>query len=154
MSDINTQTFATTVQKEGAFVFVALPFAPRDVWGPRPRFHVTGLINDCPVRGCLGAQGQAYFLRLGAAWLRGSGVGPGDAVTVRLMPEGPQEDTMAPDVTGALAKNKAAKTFFDGLPTFYRKNFMRWIEGAKRPETRARRISEMVVLLAAGKREK
>jgi uncharacterized protein YdeI (YjbR/CyaY-like superfamily) len=61
---------------------------------------------------------------------------------------------MPPDVAQALAKNKAAKTFFDGLPTFYRKNFMRSIESAKRPETRARRIGEMIELLAVGKREK
>lgn len=148
------QTYSTVVQKEGAFVFVALPFSPREVWGPRPRFHVTGTINGCTVRGCLGVFGSEHFLRLGAAWLRDSGVAPGDSVSVSLALEGPQEGTMPPDVTRALAKNKAAKTFFDGLPTFYRKNFMRSIESAKRPETRARRIAEMIDLLAAGKREK
>ncbi len=79
--------FAATVQKEGSFVFIALPFLPRDVWGPRPRFHVTGTINGCVVRGCLGAQGSAYFLRLGAAWLRDSGIRPGDNVTVSLSPD-------------------------------------------------------------------
>lgn len=135
-------------------MFVAVPFSPREVWGPRPRFHVTGTINGCAVRGCLGVGGSDYFLRLGAAWLRDNSVAPGDTVTVVLAPEGPQEDNMPQDVTQALAKNKAAKTFFDGLPTFYRKNFIRSIEGAKRPETRARRIGEMIELLAAGKREK
>lgn len=142
------------VQKEGQFVFVAVPFSPREVWGPRPRFHVTGTINGRAVRGCLGAFGSDYFLRLGAAWLRDNSVAPGDTVTVVLAPEGPQEDNMPPDMTQALANNKAAKIFFDGLPTFYRKNFMRSIESAKRPETRARRIGEMIELLAAGKREK
>ena len=154
MGDIQPHTFAATVQKEGSFTFVVLPFSPRDVWGPRPRYHVVGTIDSCAVRGCLGAQGTAYFLRLGAAWVRDSGIEPGANVTVSLAPEGPQEDNMSPDVVQALAKNKAAKTFFDGLPTFYRKNFVRWIESAKRPETRANRITEMVALLAAGKREK
>ncbi len=54
----------------------------------------------------------------------------------------------------ALATNTVAKAFFDGLPTFYRKNYIRWIESAKRPETRAKRIVEMMALLAEGKREK
>jgi uncharacterized protein YdeI (YjbR/CyaY-like superfamily) len=31
---------------------------------------------------------------------------------------------------------------------------MRWIESAKREETRAKRIAEMIGLLSAGKREK
>lgn len=154
MAVSNVQTYSATVQKEGAFVFVALPFSPREVWGPRPRFHVTGTINGCAVRGCLGVVGAEYFLRLGAAWLRDSGIGPGDSVKVSLAPEGPQEDNMPPDAAQALAKNKPARAFFDGLPTFYRKNFMRWIESAKKPETRSRRIGEMIELLAAGKREK
>ena len=154
MTTNTPQTYATTVRKEGQFVFVAVPFSPRDVWGARPRYHVTGTINGCRVRGCLGVGGTEYFLRLGAAWLRDNSVAPGDAVTVVLAPEGPQEDNMPSDVAQALAKHKPAKTFFDGLPTFYRKNFMRWIESAKKPETRARRIGEMIELLAAGKREK
>ena len=48
----------------------------------------------------------------------------------------------------------AARRLFESLPTFYRKNFLRWIESAKRPETRARRIAETVATLKAGKRER
>lgn len=89
------------------------------------------------------------------AWLRDSnGIAPGSQVAVSLAPEGPQESNLSPDVVAALTKSKAAKAFFDGLPTFYRKNFIRWIEGAKKPETRAKRIAEMMALLEAGKREK
>lgn len=148
------QTFEALVQKEGKFIFVSLPFAPRDVWGSKPRFAVAGTINDIPVRGTLGAEGRAYFLRLGAAWLRDSGVAVGELVTVCLAPEGPQVETIAEDVAAALLENKQAKTFFEGLPTFYRKNYIRWIESAKRKETRNKRIAEMIELLKAGTREK
>jgi hypothetical protein len=34
---------------------------------------------------------------------------------------------------------------------FYRKNFLRWIDQAKRSETRAARIAEMVKMLEGGK---
>lgn len=47
-----------------------------------------------------------------------------------------------------------AKAFFDSLATFYRKNYIRWIESAKRPETRGARIAEMVTLLKAGQKQK
>jgi hypothetical protein len=154
MSETQQQTFKAIVQKEGAFTFVALPFSPREVWGDKPRYHVTGTINGCAVRGTLGALKQDYFLRLGAAWLRGTGIEPGAKVTVTLALEGPQEGNLAADIVQTLSQNPQAKTFFEGLPTFYRKNFIRWIESAKRAETRARRIDEMLKLLAAGKREK
>jgi len=40
------------------------------------------------------------------------------------------------------------------LATFYRNTYIKWIESAKRPETRAARIEEMVQLLKAGKKQK
>ncbi len=154
MSETNQASFDAVIQKEGSFTFVALPFSPREFWGVRPRYPVSGTVNDVPVRGTLGALGQAYFLRLGAAWLRDSGIEPGATVTVKLSLEGPHEGNLAPDIATALSSNPKAKIFFDGLPTFYRKNFIRWIESAKRDETRTRRIDEMVRLLEEGKRER
>jgi uncharacterized protein YdeI (YjbR/CyaY-like superfamily) len=40
------------------------------------------------------------------------------------------------------------------LATFYRKGYINGIEGAKRPETRVKRLDEMMQLLKAGKRQK
>jgi len=154
MNEINQKSFDAIVQKEGSFTFVAIPFSPREVWGAKPRYQVTGTINGISVRGTLGAFGQEYFLRLGAAWMRDSGIEPGENVKVRLSLEVPQEGNIAVDIAKALSDNKKAKTFFEGLPIIYRKNFIRWIESAKREETRVRRINEMMKLLEEGKREK
>jgi len=84
MSETALKLFVATVQKEGAFTFVAIPFSPREVWGARPRYPVSGTINDNAVSGTLGALGQDYFLRLAAAWMRDSGIEPGAEVTVKL----------------------------------------------------------------------
>jgi hypothetical protein len=154
MIESGQTTFEAIVQREAGFTFVSIPFAPRDQWGPRPRYPVTGTINGIAVRGTLGASGSDYFLRLGAAWLRDCGLAAGSSVTVKLDLEGPHEGNLAPDIAEALAGSEKAQTFFDGLATFYRKNFIRWIESAKRDETRAKRIAEMLTLLEAGKREK
>jgi uncharacterized protein YdeI (YjbR/CyaY-like superfamily) len=75
-------------------------------------------------------------------------------VAVSLGPEGPQVGAMAEDIALALEANPDARRFFESLATFYRKNFIRWIEDAKRPETRAKRIAETVTTLEAGKRER
>lgn len=151
---MSEQRFDAVVQKEGGFTFVSIPFSPREVWGAKPRYHVAGTINGRAVRGCLGALGQEYFLRLGAAWLRDNSIQAGGSVQVRLAPEGPQEDNLAVDNAAALSQDKTAKALFEGLPTFYRKNYVRWIESAKREETRAKRIAQMMGLLLEGKRER
>ena len=82
------------------------------------------------------------------------GIEPAANVTVQLSLEGPQEGSISSDISKALSGNKKAKVFFDGLPTFYRKNFIRWIESAKREQTRIKRINEMINLLSEGKLEK
>ena len=73
---------------------------------------------------------------------------------VMLQPEGPQADALEPDLAAALADAPDARVFFTSLPTFYRKNFVRWILSAKQPQTRAARIAEWVRLLRAGQRER
>lgn len=61
---------------------------------------------------------------------------------------------MAEDIAAALDAEPAARRLFESLATYSRKNFIRWIEGAKRPETRAKRIAETVATLKSGKRER
>lgn len=84
MPEPRREAFDATVQQEGSFTFVAMPFAPRDVWGARPRYPVTGTINGHAVRGTLGAQGQASFLRLSSVWMRATGLEVGATVWVEL----------------------------------------------------------------------
>jgi len=57
--------------------------------------------------------------------------------------------TLPDDFKQALARDKAARDGFDALSPFVRKTFIYRLSGAKRPETRARRIAE---LLEAAKR--
>jgi uncharacterized protein YdeI (YjbR/CyaY-like superfamily) len=91
---------------------------------------------------------------LGPAWLR-CGLEPGEQVTVVLVPEGPQRTDLAEDVAAALEANAAAGAFFDSLAQFYRRAYLRWIDGTKkRPEVRAQRIAEMVQLLQAGAKQR
>jgi hypothetical protein len=84
MRETDLEIFEATVQKEGKFKFIRIPFSPKEVWGVRPRYYVSGTINDIPVRGTLGALGQEYFLRLSSAWLKDSGIELNSNVLVRL----------------------------------------------------------------------
>ena len=151
---MNTQRFKTVIAKSGSRVFIALPFNPNDVWGVKARHYITGSVNGYGVRGSLGSDGKQYFLPLGAVWRRDSGLEAGAKVEVVLSPEGPQSETLSPDVASALDAEAQAKAFFESLATFYRNTYIKWIESAKRPETRAARIKEMIELLKAGKKQK
>ena len=65
-------------------------------------------------------------------------------------PKPPPETT--PELAAALAQSPAAKAAFDAFPPGCRREYIEWIAGAKRPETRARRVSEAVAWMAEGKR--
>jgi uncharacterized protein YdeI (YjbR/CyaY-like superfamily) len=49
-------------------------------------------------------------------------------------------------------KNKAAWADWQKRPPGYRKTVLGWIAGAKRPETRAKRLSELIACSAEGRR--
>lgn len=151
---MTTQRFKTIVSKSGSRVFIALPFNPNEVWGVKGRHHITGTVNGYSVRGSLGSDGTQYFLLLGAAWRRDCGINEGTQVEVVLSPEGPQSESLSPDIVSALAVEPKAKAFFESLATFYRNAYIKWIEGAKKPETRSARITAMIELLKAGKKQK
>ena len=76
-------------------------------------------------------------------------------MTIEMWPEGPQREELAADIAAALAAQPQAQSAFDGLATFYRKGWLRWVEATKRrPEVRAARIAEMVKLVEAGHKER
>lgn len=49
-----------------------------------------------------------------------------------------------PELWKAFDRNKTAKAFFDNLANSYRKMYIAWVAFAKRPETKAKRIAEVV----------
>jgi hypothetical protein len=152
---MTTKNFTATVETRarGGFA-IRLPFDPSAEWGDKDRHDVTGTIGGRNVRGKLILIDGAHYLELGPAWCRSLSLAAGAQVAVSLSPEGPQVASLAPDLAIALEAEPAARRFFESLPTFYRKNFVRWIEESKRPETRAKRIANTVATLKAGIRQR
>ena len=154
-STTTPMTFTAVLEpRAGGGVRIRLPFDPDQAWGTRGRHSVNGTIGGHRVRGPLTRTGDIHVLDLGPTWCDAPDVGPGTTAAVILAPEGPQLDSMAADLADAIAADPAARATFEALPTFYRKNFLRWIDAAKRPETRARRIADTVATLHDGRRER
>lgn len=123
--------------------------------GAKSAHHVAGTVGGKRVRGVLEPLGDGRGLVLGPAWRRDCGVAVGDTVAVELAPEGPQRGDLAEDIAAALDGEPSAGAFFDSLAQFCRTAYLRWIDATKRrPEQRAVRIAEMVVLLTAGIKER
>jgi hypothetical protein len=151
---MNTREFQATISVKGSRVYLPIPFNPNEVWGVKQRHYIRGTVNGLPIRGSLGSDGDGFFLPLGAAWRRGANLDMDTPVSVVLSPEGPQQESLAQDIAAALASDPDALAFFESLATFYRNTYIKWIESAKRPETRAARIAEMIALLKERKKQK
>ena len=150
----NTRTFVASVEASPrGGIAVRIPFDPSVEWGAKERHDVTGSVADRKVRGRLAVRDGGHYLELGPAWFRDNPVAHGAEVSVTLAPEGPQVVTMSADLAQAFIADPDARRYFESLATFYRKAFVRWIEGAKRPDTRARRIAETITALKAGRRQ-
>lgn len=65
----------------------------------------------------------------------------------------PKASLAAPDdLLAALAANRTAAATFDGFPPGARRDYVEWVVEAKRPETRAKRVTQAVEWLAEGKK--
>lgn len=138
------QCFTTALSVRGTSVAVPIPFDPNDTWGPRERHDVTGTVGGHTIRGPLQPDRDGFMLLLGPAFRRDAQLDLSTDVEVVLSPEGPQLYELSSDFRDAITAVPEARAFFESIPTFYRKNYVRWIEAAKRPETRTKRITEAV----------
>jgi uncharacterized protein YdeI (YjbR/CyaY-like superfamily) len=80
-------------------------------------------------------------------------IGKNIGETVELVIETDTEErvvTIPDDLRRALARNTTTKRAFDGLAYTHRKEYVQWVESAKKPETRARRVADAVARVAAG----
>ena len=113
---------------------------------------VEGTINGHPFRAALEPNPSGgRRLKVNKAMRRGAGAGEGDTVELAIL--GPEPDPRGPaDLRTAFESAPEAKAVWDELTTMGRQDWVRWIESAKQPETRARRIKRTVDQLSEGKR--
>jgi hypothetical protein len=126
---------------------------PEDVieaLGSSKRPPVTITINGYTYRTTAVRMGGRFLVPLSAENREGAGVAAGDSVTVDIEHDtAPREVTMPDDLAAAM--DDAARAAYDGLSYAHRKEWVRWVEEAKRPETRAGRIAKTVTGLRDGK---
>jgi Bacteriocin-protection, YdeI or OmpD-Associated/Domain of unknown function (DUF1905) len=119
--------------------------------GRRPAVLVT--IGKYGYRTTVASMGGRYLVPLSAEHRTAAGVVAGDVVEVDIeLDTAPREVPVPSDLSDALAVDERARQAFEGLAYSHRKEWVRWIEEAKRPETRSTRVGRTVDALREGKR--
>lgn len=115
----------------------------------RPAVNVT--INGYDYRSTVASMGGRYMLPISAEHRQGAGVAAGDEVEVALeLDTAPREVTVPADLAAALDGVPEARRFFDGLSYSRKLRYVLQVEGAKKAETRQRRVADTITRLANG----
>jgi hypothetical protein len=117
--------------------------------GKRPAVTVT--INSHTYRSTVATMGGRYMLPLSAENRQAAGVAAGDEVEVSVeLDTAPREAEVPADLAAALDGAPEAKTFFESLSYSRKRRYILQIEGAKKAETRQRRVEDTVAKLSDG----
>lgn len=148
------QTFTATIQNAGGGgAFVEVPFDVEQKLGSK-RPKIRAMIEGVPYRGLLVRMGGPNHMLIILKGIREQiGKTFGDEVTITVEPDTePRLIEIPKDLMKELKKDKEAKAFFDKLSYTHQKEYVRWVEEAKKEETRQNRIVKTIEMLKKGKR--
>ena len=148
------QTFTAAIQNAGGGgAFVEVPFDVEAAFGSK-KPKVRTMIEGVPYRGLLVRMGGPNHMLIILKGIREQiGKTFGDEVRVTVEPDTePRVIEIPKDLMKELKKDKEAKTFFDKLSYTHQKEYVRWVEEAKKEETRQNRIVKTIEMLKKGKR--
>lgn len=115
------------------------------------RFPVVATINGHALRLSVARMRGEFLVGLSKANREAAGVQTGDTVQLTLeLDAGPREVEVPTALAVALGGDPEARRAFDGLAFTHRKEFARWIQEAKRADTRDRRVSQALQMLREG----
>jgi Bacteriocin-protection, YdeI or OmpD-Associated/Domain of unknown function (DUF1905) len=145
--------FTTTLVPHGPAAAVILDEAQVAAVGEgAKRFPVRATVNGHTWRTSVMRMGGEHLLGLNREVREAAGVEAGDAVEVALeLDTAPREVEPPAILTEALAGDPEAQAAFERLAYTHRKEYARWIEEAKREETRQRRVAQALEMLREGR---
>lgn len=147
-------TFTAMIQDVSAGgAFVEIPFDVEKAFGEkRPKVKAT--FEGVPYRGILSRMGTENHILIVLKNIReqiGKSAGDTIKVTVELDTE-PRILELPKELIKELKKDKIAKTFFDTLSYSHQREYVLWINEAKKEETRLKRVTKTIEMLQKGKK--
>ena len=153
------QAFQATITGHGpgsAWTRLDIPFNVHQAFGSKAIVPVAGTLNGVPFRNSLMPKGDGtHYLHLRKDLLTAARVRIGDTVSVVLAKDAaPRTVTVPEDLQAALNSVPAQARIFAQLSYSHQKEFVDWIESARKPETRGRRVANTLDMLGERKRPK
>ncbi len=148
------QTFKATIQNaSGGGAFVEIPFDVEEVFGSK-RPKIKALIEGVPYRGLLVRMGGPNHMLIILKGIREQiGKSFGDEIKVSVEEDVEERVITVPaELKRALKENPEAKAVFEKLSYTHKREYVTWINEAKKDETRARRIAQTVERLKQSKK--
>lgn len=126
---------------------VEVPFDVKAEWG-KARMPVVAHFDGHEYRGSVARMGGRYIIGVRKDIRTSIRKEIGDTIWVTLVPDTePREVVLPRDLLEALDSNAEARGAFGKLSYTHRKEYVQWIEGAKKQETRERRIRKTIARL-------
>jgi hypothetical protein len=147
-------TFRGVIEATGSGgAFVTVPFDVEQAFGKK-RVPIHATFDGVPYRGSLVRMGgPSHLLPILKEIREAIGKQPGDEVEITL-----EEDTairtveVPPDLAAGFESAPVARANFEKLAYTHRREYVRWIEEAKREQTRKDRVARALEMLAEGKK--
>jgi hypothetical protein len=145
------ETFdAAIIEADRGGAFVRVPDEVVAALGGTGRIPVRATFDGLAYRGSVVSMGGAKVLGLLKSIRAELGKQPGDTVTVTVAADTDDRTVTVPDDLRAALERSGLQEAFGALSFSRRREHVRWIEEAKRPETRAGRIDKTVERLRTG----
>jgi hypothetical protein len=139
--------YRTTIVRDGSMCFIPVPFDPKEVFG-KVRAPVVVKLGGHSYRSTIAAMGGTVCVPLRRSNREAAGLEGGETVTVELALDTATREVAPPrDLVAALRAAPPAWERWRELSFTHQREHVEAIEGAKRPETRARRIANAVAML-------
>lgn len=129
-----------------ASAYLRIPLDIQTAFGKKGQIKVKGSINGHPYRGSAMPEGNGtHFLAVNKAMRDAIGAHAGATVHVVMEPDEAARTVSIPaDLQMALEASQHAGARFAALPYSHQKEYVDWIEGAKKAETRLRRLQTVM----------
>ncbi|ULL13606.1 DUF1905 domain-containing protein [Paenibacillus sp. H1-7] len=141
----------------GTWTYLDVPFDVEQAFGSRSQVKVKGTVNGVPYRGTLMPHGNGtHYMVVNQSLRDSAGVEAGDMAEVEMEQDKETRTVDVPDDLRAALQMAAPSLLepFLRLSYSHQKEYIDWIESAKKADTRSRRIEKAVELLQEGKRLK
>ena len=143
------QTFSGTVVRDGPSCYVLLPFDPKAVFGT-VRAPVVVTIAGYTFRSRIVAMGGPICVGLRESHRKAAGLEGGETVKVQVGLDTAPRTVAAPaDLLRALKAAPGALDAWKASSYTHQREHVEAIDGAKKPETRERRVAAAVAMVAA-----